>query len=67
MRYFNYEKVAKEAGVTTTQLREIKRIMRAEFPHDQMMYELHVLRVVRAIRAGRITVEQALRSEPSRT
>ena len=44
----------------------LKRQMRAEFPHDQMMFELHVMRAVMAVRDGRITLEQALRSEPSR-
>jgi len=66
MRYYNYEKLAKEVGMTMAQLRELKRQMRAEFPHDQMMFELHVMRAVMAVRDGRITLEQALRSEPSR-
>jgi hypothetical protein len=64
MDYFDYGKVAREAGLTDDQLRQLERVMRREFPRDQMMFELHVLRAVMAIREGAITLEGALASEP---
>lgn len=36
-----------------------------EFPKDNMMVELHVLRACLAIRDGHVSVEDAVRSEPS--
>ena len=63
MRHFDYEKVAKEAGITAVALEELRRLIRHEFPHDEMLYELHLLRACRAIRDGRLKLEDALRSE----
>jgi hypothetical protein len=36
-------------------------VVREEFPDDEMMFKLHVLRAVLAIESGQITVEQALK------
>ena len=63
MDYFDYESVATEAGIPPDKLAELCRMMRQEFPRDDMMYELHVLRVCMAIRKGRITLDDALRTE----
>ena len=63
--YFNYEGVAREANIPPEKLAELSKIMRAEFPHDDMMYELHILRACMAIRDGKITLDEALRSELS--
>ena len=60
MRYFDFETVAREAGITAGQMKELCASMRKEFPKDQMMYELHVLRACMAIRDGHVTVEDAL-------
>ncbi|MBM3497916.1 MAG: hypothetical protein FJX74_04515 [Armatimonadetes bacterium] len=60
-RMFAWEHVAAEAGITPGQLAAIERAVRQEFPHDDMLYELHVLRACRAIRSGTCTVEQILR------
>jgi len=48
IEYFDYQKVAKEMKVPDTILRKIEREVKAEFPKDKMMYELHVLRAVRS-------------------
>ena len=48
IEYFDYQKVAKEMKVPNTILRKIEREVKAEFPKDKMMYELHVLRAVRS-------------------
>ena len=63
MRYFDYEKVAHDAGIAAEALEDLSRLIRREFPHDDMMYELHLLRACRAIRDGRLTLEDALKSE----
>ncbi len=65
MRYFDYRKVAKEARIPPAKMAKLIAAMRKEFPKDNMMFELHVLRAWLAIRDGHVSVEDALRSEPS--
>lgn len=65
MRYFDYESVAREAGLSDSQVSALCRLMRAEFPRDDMLYELHVLRACYAIRDGWITFDQAVEAEPA--
>ena len=48
IEYFDYQKVAKEMGVSTATLKKIKRGVKKEFPEDKMMFELHVLRAIRS-------------------
>lgn len=60
MRYFDHEKAAREAGIPTDKLGELCRIIRQDFPRDNMMYELHVLRACMAIRDGHVRLEDAL-------
>jgi len=38
-------------------------MVRAEFPTDDMLYELHVLRACMAIRDGYVSLENALKPE----
>jgi len=61
MKQFDYEKAAAEAGISGEKLDEICRALRPEFPGDDMMYELHVLRACMAVRDGHVTLEQVLR------
>ncbi len=63
MRYFDYEKMAKDAGIPTENLAALGEIVRREFPWDDMMFELHLLRACMAVRNGYATVEEVLRSE----
>ncbi len=60
MRYFDYESAAREAGIPEDKLQELVQIMQAEFPDDQMMAELHVLRACHAVLDGRATLDQVL-------
>lgn len=48
LEYFDYRKVAKEMKVPGDVLREIEDEVEKEFPHDRMMYELHVLRAIKS-------------------
>ncbi|MBZ5542569.1 MAG: hypothetical protein LAO07_02680 [Acidobacteriia bacterium] len=63
MRFFDCEKVASEANMPPDKLDKLRQLIRQEFPHDEMMFELHLLRACMAIRNGILTVDQALRSE----
>lgn len=63
MEYFDYESVAKEARIPSNKLEELRKIIHREFPHDDMMYELHLLRACMAVQEGYITIDEALRCE----
>jgi hypothetical protein len=62
MEYFDYQSAAREAKLTPEQLRQICDVVKRDYPVDQMMYELHVLRVCRAIAEGRLTFDRATAS-----
>jgi hypothetical protein len=66
MRMFDYEKAAQAAGLSQGQLEELCRLVREEFPHDEMMYELHVLRACMAIQEGYLTIDEALAPDEPR-
>ena len=63
MQYFDYESIAKQADISSIKLTELGKIVRQEFPQDDMMYELHLLRACMAIQQGYITIDQAIQSE----
>lgn len=65
MRYFDFEKVALEANIPPDKLDKLRHLIRREFPKDEMMYELHLLRACTAIKNGILTPEEALRPEPA--
>ena len=65
MRYFDYEKVAQEAGIAPDKMAKLTSIIRQEFPKDDLMFELHVLRACMAIREGQLSIDEALKSAPS--
>ena len=61
MHYFDYKKAAQEAQISNDKLEKLRELVRQEFPRDEMMYELHLLRICMSIQAGRITLEEAIR------
>jgi hypothetical protein len=61
--YFDYEEVARDARIPAEKLEELRHLIREEFPRDEMMYELHLLRACMAIRDGVVTLQQALSPE----
>ena len=63
MRYFDFEKVAHEARIPSDKLAAISRSVRQDFPHDDMMHELHLLRACLAVRDGHATLEEVLASD----
>ena len=62
MTSFDYQSIARDAGIPEEKLREIREIMEAEFPGDEMMASLHVLRACMAVRDGHVTLEAILAS-----
>ena len=44
-------------------LDQIERAIKADYPDDDMLFELHLVRVLQALKQGRITLEQIL-AEP---
>ena len=63
MHSFGFENMAREAGIREDDFRRLCEALRREFPHDEMMFELHVLRACMAIRDGLITLQDALRTD----
>jgi len=66
MQYFDYRKIAEAADIPAGKLAELSRVMRQDFPNDDMMFELHVLRACLAIRDGHITLEEVLAGETAK-
>ena len=60
MRYFDYEKAGREAGIPADKLDRLAELCRLEEPHDPMLAELHAMRTCMAIKSGRITIEEVL-------
>ena len=60
MKYFDYESVAQQAGIQADKLASLQEMLRTEFPHDDMLFELHVLRACMAVRDGLIGLEELL-------
>ena len=48
IKYFDYQKVAKDMKMPASILKKIEKEVKAEFSKDKMMYELHVLRVIKS-------------------
>lgn len=66
MDYFDYETIARQAHLTSDQLRRIVQKVQEDYPLDPVLCELHMLRACRAIRDGVVTVQQVL-EEPVTT
>ena len=65
MRYFDYEKMARGAQIPPEKLDELRLLMRQDFPEDEMMCELHLLRTCMAIRDKVLTLDEALQLQPA--
>jgi hypothetical protein len=62
---FDYSGAAKEAGISAGELQQLCQLLRREFPADDMLYELHVLRACMAVRDGVVRLDELLRAEPA--
>ncbi len=54
---FNYEAIAKRINLPEERVSEIGKIIRKDFPRDEMMFELHMLRVLMALERKDLTLE----------
>lgn len=61
LKHFDYRKSARDAGISDDQLQLIERMFRADYPADDMLYELHVLRACNSVRDGLTTLDAVLR------
>jgi hypothetical protein len=60
---FDYATVADRTGISREKLERLKALVRTEFPHDEMMANLHILRALLAVERGDVTLEQILRQK----
>jgi hypothetical protein len=58
---FDLTMLKRASGLTPEELSRLEDQLREEFPRDEMMLELHLLRILEALRKGWITREDALR------
>lgn len=58
---FDYVAAAKRAGIGPEELDRLVALTRAEFPSDEMMVELHVLRTLQAMERGEVSLSDILR------
>jgi hypothetical protein len=58
---FDYAMVAKRVGIAPEHVDRLVALTRAEFPGDEMMVELHVLRALQAVERGDVTLPEVLR------
>ncbi|MYB59215.1 MAG: hypothetical protein F4X51_22815 [Gemmatimonadetes bacterium] len=58
---FDYLNAAQRIGLTDGQLNQLCNQVRTEFPDDDMMFELHVLRAILAVESGRTTLNHILK------
>lgn len=54
-RIFDYEQLAKKCNVKSDILNKLVEEASREFPNDQMMIELHIIRAIRALKNNKIT------------
>ena len=57
---FDVERLRAESGLEPRELTLVEKKVREEFKADEMMFELHYIRVLRALREGWISLEEAL-------
>jgi len=66
LKHFDYRKSAREAGLSDDQLELIERMFRVDYPADDMLCELHVLRACKAVRDGLTTLDAVVREANGR-
>ena len=49
---YDIEAAFKSSGLTPEEFDRIKSEVRSDFPNDEMMFELHIIRILKAIKKG---------------
>lgn len=57
---FDLERLKHESGLPADVFARLQNLVRQEYGDDPMLFELHLVRVIRAIRDGSLTVAEAL-------
>ena len=57
---FDYLTAAKRVGIPQEGLVRLCALVRAEFPSDEMMAELHILRAILSVERGHATLDEIL-------
>ena len=60
MGIFNLKEIKRESGLSASEMAELKEQVKREFESDEMMFELHLLRTLKALKEGWVTLEEAL-------
>ena len=58
---FDYSKSAGAAGVSPEQLEQLERCIRQQYGSDEMLIELRMLRTLRAVQEGAVSIDDAIR------
>ena len=58
--HFDYSTVAKSGGLTAEDVQRLEACIRKDYASDDMLFELRMLRTVRAIVDGGVTVDGAI-------
>lgn len=49
MMIFDTKRITKELGISQKEYEELEKTVRKEFPKDDMMFQLHLLRALKSI------------------
>lgn len=49
---YDIDKAFKDSKLNQKEIDQIKKEIKMEFPHDEMLYELHVIRALNAFKKG---------------
>ena len=49
---YDVETAFKKSGLSSKEIERIKQQVQKDFPNDDMMYELHIIRILSAIKKG---------------
>lgn len=60
MEMFDLEEVKRVSGLSASELARLEKKVREEFEGDEMMFELHLSRALKALKEGWVTLEEAL-------
>lgn len=63
MVMFDLEEAKRASGLSPQELARVEEMVSLEFKHDEMMYELHLLRVLKALKEGWVSLEEALSAQ----
>lgn len=60
MEIFDLEEAKKKSGLSAQEIAQLEGRVKQEFEGDEMMFELHLVRTLKALKEGWVTLEDAL-------